>query len=96
MDVPMQTHEDALPTHDPRLALTPPSPLPTRPQPGPTRPHPHRRVASPVACDHHCTLTCCPAPSLALPPVAYHRPIVCRPATTAALYVPLLPPYDRL
>ena len=39
-----------------------------------------------------CTLACRPAPSLALRPVACHRPVVCRPATTAALYAPSPPP----
>ena len=40
-----------------------------------------------------CTLACHPTPLLALRPVACHRPVVCCPATTAALYAPSLPPY---
>ena len=40
-----------------------------------------------------CTLACRPALLLALHPIACHRPVVCRPATTAALYTPSSLPY---
>ena len=99
--------EDACPTHDPRPALTRPSPSPMHDaplapthMPSPTSTGPAQWVASPVACDHHCpyhlttiTLTCYPTSSLALCPITCHHPIMRHPATTAALYAPLLPPY---